>query len=199
MKKLKYISALALLLTISIPGFSQGGGIWNFQWVMGLPVGSTTDFISQFSVRGFGVEGRGYVTDKLTIGGRAAWQTFYQNDGWITEEFEDATIHGYKRAYINAIPLTVNGHYYFGYGMVLPYIGVGIGAYYIETRDFMGIYYLQEKAWHFGVAPEIGVVVPFGSSNTGINLAVKYNYAAKTKDTREISWFEIDLGISYVF
>ena len=199
MKKIKYISIFVLLLTLGLPGFSQGGGIWNFQWTMGLPLGSTSDFVSNFSVRGFGIDGRGYVTDRITVGGRAAWQTFYENFDWVTEESGNFTINGYKRRYINAIPLTVNSHYYFGSGLVLPYVGVGLGAYYIETRDFMGIYYLREKAWHFGVAPEVGIVVPFGNSNTGLNFAVKYNYAAKTKDTREISWLEIDLGIAYVF
>jgi len=199
MKKIKYISILVLLLSFGFSGYSQGGGIWNFQWAMGLPLGSTSDFIGQFSVRGFGIDGRGYVTDRITVGGRAAWNTFYENSGWVTEESDNITINGYKRRYINAVPLTVNSHYYFGFGAVLPYIGVGVGAYYIETRDFMGIYYLRESAWHFGVAPEIGVVIPFGNSNTGINFAVKYNYAAKTKDTREISWLEIDLGIAYVF
>lgn len=201
MKKLKNIALLAVLLTLGISGFSQGGGVWNFQWAMGLPLGSTSDFIDKFSARGFAIDGRGYVTDRITVGGRAGWNTFYQNFDWVTNSNESGTvtIHGYKRRYINAIPLTINSHYYFGYGLVLPYLGIGLGAYYIETRDFMGIYYLQEKAWHFGLAPELGVVIPFGNSNTGINLAVKYNYAAKTKDTRSISWLEIDLGIAYVF
>lgn len=199
MKKFRYTAILIAMLTLSLPSFSQGGGLWNFQWVMGLPTGSTSDFISKFSARGFGIEGRGYVTDRITVGGRAAWSTFYENFGWVTETSGNATINGYQRKYINAIPLTVNTHYYFGNGLALPYIGVGLGAYYIEARNYIGIYYVQEKAWHFGVAPEAGVVIPFGNSNTGVNFAVKYNYAAKTKDTREIGWIEFDLGISYVF
>jgi hypothetical protein len=199
MKKIKKLIFVCLLTFAGLTGFAQGGGIWNFQWVMGLPMANTSDFVSQFSVRGFGLEGRGYVTDNLTVGGRGAWSTFYENFGWVTETSGNFTVNGYKRRYINTIPLTINTHYYFGHGQVLPYVGVGVGAYYVETRDFMGIYYIREKAWHFGVAPEVGVEIPFGNSNTGLNFAVKYNYAAKTKDTREISWLEIDLGIAYVF
>jgi len=199
MKRTINIVILFLLLIPGFSGYSQGGGIWNFQWVMGLPVGPTSDFVDQFSVRGLGIEGRGYVTDNLTIGGRAAWSTFYKDFGRVTESVGNYTINGYKRRYINAIPLTINAHYYFVNGIVMPYVGVGVGAYYVETRDFMGIYYLREKAWHFGVAPELGIEIPFGSSNTGLNFAVKYNYAAKTKDTREVGWLEIDLGIAYIF
>jgi OmpW family len=199
MKKIKKTIIIFVLLLAGFTGFAQGGGIWNFQWVMGMPLGSTSDFIDQFSVRGFAIDGRGYVTDNLTVGGRAGWSTFYKDFGWVTETNGNYTINGYKRRYINTIPLTINAHYYFGKSQVLPYIGLGAGAYYVETRDFMGIYYLREKAWHFGLAPEAGVEIPFGNSNTGINFAVKYNYAAKTKDTSEIAWLEIDLGIAYIF
>ena len=188
------------IVTMSLSSFSQGGGIWNFQWVIGFPVGETNDFLDKTSLRGFAIEGRGYVSDRITVGGRGAWQTFYKDYGFVTDEGDNYAISGFQRKYINAIPLTVNAHYYFGYGMVLPYIGVGIGPYYIETRNYLGIYYVREKAWHFGVAPEIGVIVPFGSnSSTGLNVALKYNYAAKTKETQAQSWVELDIGISYMF
>ena len=201
MKTNKIFLTLALVVALSFSSFSQGGGIWAFQWAIGFPVGETNDFLDQTSFRGFGIDGRGYVTDRLTVGGRAAWQTFYKDYGFVTNENEQEsyTISGNQRKYINAIPLTVNTHYYFGNGLALPYVGVGVGAYYIESRNYMGIYYVQEKAWHFGLAPEVGVVVPFGNSNTGINVALKYQYAAKTKDTQAVSWVELDIGIAYVF
>ncbi|MEJ2593956.1 MAG: OmpW family outer membrane protein [bacterium] len=199
MKKIRIFTLMIVIMGISLTGFSQGGGIWNFQWAIGFPTGETNDFIDQTSFRGFGLEGRGYVTDRLTVGGRGAWHTFYKDFGFVTNEYENATVHGYKRRYINAIPLTVNSHYYFGYGLVLPYVGVGLGAYFIESRDYLGIYYVEEKAWHFGVAPEVGVVIPFGSSNTGFNIAAKYQYAAKTKDTQSVSWIELNIGLSYIF
>lgn len=200
MKKNRSILTIVFIVMFSVSSFSQGGGVWNFTWDIGFPVGSTADFVSKASLRGFAVEGRGYVTDRLLVGGRAGWNTFYENLGWQTNDInETTTIHGYKRKYINAIPLMVTGHYEFGNGMVLPYIGLGIGTYYIESRDYLGQYYVQGKAWQFGVYPEVGIVVPFGSSNTGLNVNAKYNYAAKTKDTSEQSWISLGIGLSYVF
>jgi hypothetical protein len=198
-KSFKRTLILTLTLFAGSTLFAQGGGIWNFQWAIGFPIGETNDYIDQASFRGFALEGRGYVTDKLTVGGRAAWQTFFKDYGFVTYQNETTAISGYNKRYINTIPLTVNAHYYFGYNQVLPYIGVGLGPYFVETRDYMGVYYTEEKAWHFGVAPEIGVVVPFGQSNTGFNIAAKYQYAAKTKDTDAVSWIELDIGISYIF
>ncbi|NOX86358.1 MAG: porin family protein [Chlorobi bacterium] len=191
---------LALLMAMGTSAFSQGGGIWNFQWTIGVPTGATNDFLSAPSFRGFAIQGGGYVTDNLMIGGRAGWQVFYKDYGFVTRKSDNYAISGYQRRYINAVPLTINLNYFFGHGMVLPYIGFGVGPYYIETRDYMGIYYLRENKWHFGLAPEIGVMIPFGSnSNVGANLAAKYQYAFKTKDTSAQSWFEFNIGISYIF
>lgn len=201
MKRIKIFLTAIFITTISFSSFSQGGGIWNFNWDIGFSVGSTADFISQPSLRGFAVEGRGYVSSRLLVGGRVSWNTFYENFGWVTEDVgeDNATINGFKRRYMNAVPLMVTGHYEIGNGLVLPYIGLGLGTYYIETRDFMGIYYVQEKAWHFGVYPEVGIVIPFGNSNTGANINAKYNYAAKTKDTDAQSWISLGIGLSYIF
>ncbi|MDP2724059.1 MAG: hypothetical protein Q8O72_14985 [Bacteroidales bacterium] len=201
MKKIKNITLASLITLISISSFAQGGGVWNFDWGMAFPMGSTTDFVNQPSFRGVSIEGRGYVTDQITVGGIAGWNVFYENNSWTqTSTSETGTIYGYQRRYLNVMPLMVNAHYYFSQGTFMPYIGAGLGTYYIESRDFMGIYYSQGKDWHFGVAPEAGLIMYLGSSsNTGINLNFKYNMAAKTKDQPTYSWLGINIGLSYLF
>lgn len=200
MKKNRIFLTFALIISLSLSSFSQGGGIWNFTWDIGFPMGATSDFISKPSMRGFAIEGRGYVTNSILIGGRIAWNTYYENNGWVTENIsETSVIYGYERRYLNILPLMLTGHYEFGYGAVLPYVGFGVGTYYIESRDYMGVYYAQDKTWHFGVYPEVGIVIPFGSGNTGVNINAKYNYAAKTKDVDAQSWISLGVGFSYIF
>ncbi len=201
MKKNKIFLTGIFVVLLGISSFGQGGGIWNFDWNMGFPMGDTKDFIGQPSFRGFSIEGRGFVTQSIAIGGIGGYSVFYENLGFVTTVSEDGTksIYGYKRRYLNTMPLMVTGHYYFSQGQIQPYIGVGVGTYYIESRDFMGIYYTQGKDWHFGFAPEVGVVMPFGSGNTGLNVNFKYNMAAKTKNNPSYSWLGINIGISYLF
>lgn len=199
MKKRNIFLTTILIFTLSISSFAQGGGYWNFNWDIGFPIGSTSDFISKPALRGFAIEGRGYVTDRLLIGGRGAWNTFYEDKGWVTEAYDNITLHGYLKNYMNVVPLMITAHYELGYGKVLPYIGFGVGTYFIEARRSMSIYYTEDKAWHFGVYPEVGVVVPLGSGNTGLNINAKYNYAAKTKDTDAQSWISLGIGFSYIF
>jgi outer membrane protein W len=204
MKKIINKIALIVLVFLSTSAFSQGGGYWNFQWSMGFPTGDTKDFVSKASLRGFAVEGRGFVTDQLLIGGRVAWNVFYDNLGNVTQQVNETTVvNGYSQKYLNAMPLMLTGHYEFNQtgSSVLPYIGVGLGTYYMQSRDFVGIYYVQENDWHFGFYPEVGVVIPLGgsTSNTGLNAAVQYNMAAKTKNAAAQSWIGLNIGITYIF
>ncbi len=198
MKRNIYLTAIFVVL-VGFSSMAQGGGIWNFDWNMGFSMGETKDFIENPSFRGFSIEGRGFVTDKITVGGIGAWNVFYEDFGNVVLEDGDTKLWGYKRRYLNVMPLMVTAHYYFAQNSIQPYIGLGLGTYYIESRDFMGIYYLQGKDWHFGVAPEIGLVIPFSNSNTGANIGFKYNYGFKTKNNPAYSWLGINVGISYLF
>ncbi|NQU32499.1 MAG: hypothetical protein HQ521_04630 [Bacteroidetes bacterium] len=199
MKRNKIFLTSIFVVLLGISSFGQGGGIWNFDWNMGFPMGDTKDFIGQPTFRGFSIEGRGFVTESIAIGGIGAWNVFYENFGWSTTVEGTKKIYGYHRRYLNVMPLMVTAHYYFSQGTIQPYIGAGVGTYFIESRDYMGIYYYQGKDWHFGIAPEVGVVMPFGSGNTGMNINFKYNMAAKTKNQPSYSWLGINIGISYLF
>ena len=201
MKKGKIVLVGIFMMLFGVSSFGQGGGIWNFDWNMGFPLGDMSELSNQPSFRGFSIEGRGFVTDNITVGGIAAWNVFYENFGWTADidESSHRTIWGYKRRTVNIMPLMITGHYYFSQGNIQPYIGAGLGTYFIESRDLMGLYYIQNKAWHFGLAPEVGAVFMLGDGDTGINVNFKYNMAAKTKDVQAYTWLGVNVGISYLF
>ena len=199
MKKNRILLTGLFAILFSISTFGQGGGVWNFDWNMGFPIGDLKDFTDQPSFRGFSINGQGFVTDNIAVGGILGWNVFYENLGFVEEDYGTAKVYGYKRRYVNAMPLLVTGQYYFTQSGIQPYIGVGVGTYYIESRDFTGIYYLQGKDWHFGLAPEAGLIMPFGSGDAGLHIGFKYNMAAKTKNEPGYQWFGVNVGISYLF
>lgn len=205
----KYIVALMVLFgTMATSGLmAQHSGIWHFQYDMGIPLGNTKDFTDAFSPRGFSLEGQGYVTENISVGGRIAWNVYYKDLGWQLMHYtleadggnkSEGDVYAYRKHYLNIMPLMATAHYTFNSDRLIPYVGLGVGTYYIEARRQTGIYIVSMDKWHFGLAPEAGVVIPFGqTSNWGLNLNVRYNWAAKTQDTETQSWINTSVGISY--
>jgi hypothetical protein len=195
MKKIKLLIGLFIALAIGSNIYAQGDFIMSYN--TSLSLGETNDFISQYSWRGFGMEGRWEVADEIYIGVSAAWSVFYEAEkGTFVNGTRTTSATQYK--YINAYPLLAAGYKYFtltSRGLSL-YGGLGLGTYYVETiRDF-SIWTITNKGWQFGVAPEIGILIP-GTSNADFILSVKYNYALKTSKVPEFSTLGFNIGISY--
>ncbi len=195
MKKIFFIT-LFILLTVS--GFSQSSSLWSLTYNMSFPMNDTKDFISKSSFRGIGVDGRGYVTDYLTVGGSISWNVFYEKIDKLTVTEENITLTGTQYRYINTCPIFVNTHYYYGNGdKITPYAGIGVGTYYVYQRQDVGLYAFSDKSWHFGLNPEIGVMIPTGGG-VSIMVNVKYNYGFKTKNYDPISYFGINVGLAWI-
>jgi outer membrane protein W len=206
---IKYYVIGILLFFVSTSVSAQRSGMWHFQYDMGVPLGNTSDFVSNFSPRGFALEGQGYVSENFSVGGRIAWNVFYEDTGWTLETInpksgdvgaggESIDVYAYRKHYMNIMPLMVTGHYTFNSNKVIPYIGAGIGTYYIHQRNQVGIYIFDTDQWHFGVAPEAGIVIPFGQgSNWGVDINVRYNFAVKTKNYDSQTWLNTSVGLTY--
>lgn len=196
MKRNIYLLVIFTMINASV----FGQGMFGVSYDIGLPIGSTSDFIGAPSFRGFGFEGRGFITDNLSYGGSFNWATFYEEFGpkeWTNEE-ETSTAYGRQYRYINSFPLMGTMHYYFGeWDATRFYAGAGIGAHKINQRTDFGIYTTEEKKWRFGFAPEVGILIPV-NFNTSINLAAKYQYAAKAGNAEAVSYLSFKIGFTYM-
>lgn len=199
---MRFILAFILLLALT-SGVSAQYGIGSVYYSVGFPTGDMRDFVSKTSWRGFGLEGRKFMSDKTSVGIAWQWNTFHeQTDRLISLEIEnidgDVSGHQFRRVY--ATPILVTGHYYLqsteGYRNVLPYLGVGVGAYWIQRRLEIGIVAFERSAWHFALAPEGGVIIPMGYDSNLI-LNVKYCYAFESGDSPAYAYWNINIGVTY--
>lgn len=195
MKKI-FISAILVLITAFSFGQSQ---FWSVTYQMSAPLGDTKDFTGNFSGRGFGVEGRAFVDNNVTIGGGAHWNVFYEKKDKITTEFDNVTATGTHFNYINAFPFYVNAAYYFNEGSYFrPYAAMNAGVIYTLYRKDVGLYRISEEPWKFGVAPELGVLLEtYGGANFTINF--RYNYGMETDKTDPLSYFGINVGVVWLY
>lgn len=194
----KYIYLIGLFTLINTGAFAQG--MFGISYDIGVPVGGTTDYISQTSFRGFSMEGRGFITDNLSYGGSFSWAVFYEEVGPDQFEEEDGTrtVYGKQYRYINSFPLMATMHYYFGeWDATRLYAGGGIGANIINQRTDVGIFVVKDEKWRFGLAPEVGVLIPV-NFNSSLKLSAKYQYAVKAGDSDAVSYISFNIGFAFM-
>ena len=194
MKKFIYIA----ILSLSSLTLSAQDNFLGITYNLGMPVGSTADFASRFSARGWGAEYRAIIDRQWGIGGSIGWNVFYEDRGVVTATFETVSVTGRQYKYVNTLPIMLTGHYHHKTGgAAVPFIGAGIGTAYIETRTEMGLYAVTDDSWHFVMAPEAGVVIPV-SYDFALYFSLRYHYAPKTsKSISSHSWLGINLGLGW--
>ena len=197
MKKIKLLIATVALL-ISANGFGQ---FWysTLTYDVSVPLGNTADYVSETSFRGASFRVGRYLTDNLATDMRFSWATFYEARGNETYSIDDGTadITGKQFRYINAFPWTVGLTYFLNSSSDFQfYFSGGIGAYKINERTDMGIYYVEDKVWHFGMYPEIGFNYDV-SYSMALNLFARYEYALAAKNTTSHSWLAIGIGLHF--
>ena len=175
--RLKYIITLVSLL--SAVSFAQEF-ISDFTWNFGFPQSQMKEYVSKTSYKGFAIEGRRFLNKNLSAGLFFGWNIFDERvDKPIEIDGENysGTVSGTQLRYVNSFPMMANMHYYFGKRKDIRfYLGANAGLYYILQRLDLGVWRLESDNWHFGLAPEAGVLIPL-DSQSHIIVNIKYNYA----------------------
>lgn len=205
---MKKIIIIIVALVISLPVFSQIGDLFRFnsgglimvQWDMAKPTGAMTDFVENTSFSGISVDYRHCYKNNFILGGRAGWNGFYENAGLTDVENGNSTIYNRLENKTNVAPILFVVDYMFRSDKFIPYIGFGIGGYFINSSvssDIIGTLYTN--SFHFGVSPEVGITIPFIISNFGLNISTRYNIAVATSKASQYSWIDFNIGLSFMY
>ncbi len=178
-KNMKWM--LLIMIALLIPakdGFAQRWfGSATYQ--MSLPSGDTENFVGETSFAGFGMDFRYNFQRNATVGFNFGWNIFHErvSETVYLETDNPGAITGTQDRYLNALPIMANAHYYIGKrGNIQPYIGLNLGGYYMYQKFSIGVSTIEEDSWEWGVAPEIGVIIPI-NREVGVIVNGKYNYA----------------------
>lgn len=203
------IASLALILVFSGEAKAQDWW-WGITYQMSasssLPTNSDSDvnFIEDYSFRGFGIDAR-YVASrdaKYSIGFNVGWNVLNEKNDFGSERntisLGNADVTGTQLRYLNSVPLMANASYYFGSrGGIRPYVGLNAGTYYIERRVDIGVVGIVADNWHFGWAPEVGLVVPLGRPEVALLTTIRYNWAFSAGGTGDQKYWGFNIGIAY--
>ncbi len=196
----------ALLLVTGTDAQAQDwwwGITWQLSTQSSLPANSDADgnFVEDFSFRGVGLEAR-YLPQRggnYSFGFSGSWNVLHEeiDGGTVNLPGADITAARQLRT-VNSIPLLANAHYYFGNrGGIRPYAGLNAGLYYIERRVDVSITAITDDNWHFGWAPEVGLVIPMGRPEVALLAAARYNWAFSAGGTGDQKYWSFNLGFAY--
>ena len=172
-----YSSILILIITASVSAQSLGSMTYN----MSFPTSKLSDYIDKTSFKGFGMEGRWFSNKNISFGLSFAWTVYDQRVSdpiQIVNEGVSGTVSGTQVRVVNSLPILATAHYYVGKrrDQFRFYFGTGAGMYYIKQRLEIGLVAFESDNWHFGLAPEAGVLISLNRDFTMI-FNTKYNYA----------------------
>ena len=188
----KIIAAICLVLGVTASASAQDW-FWGATWGMSLGSGETHDYISETSFRNFGIEGRKFVAPKTSVGLSLNWTVLDEKTN-ETVQIPGGAVTGTQFRYINAFPLLVTAHKYFGDDESwMLFVGAGVGAYAVERRTEIGLFAVDIDSWHFGVAPEAGILIPLGWRAKGFFNA-RYNLTSEAEGY-DYQWWDFRIGI----
>jgi hypothetical protein len=188
-----------ILLGITIPGMvrAQGSSV-SIQYVIGFGAGDLGNYITKTSFRGAVFNYQKGVNENLSAGIELGWNVFYERMDYDTYTIESVSLTGVQYRYSNILPMLVTGEYTLNLESPLkPYVNLGIGTMYdVRTTD-MGLWRVEEKAWHFALKPEIGFLYEL-SPAVALKVSGKYyvGFAAGGLETQ--SYFALSAGIAFM-
>lgn len=195
---MRYILTMLIVMMLATAAHAQYGlGVVTYD--ITFPSGDLKEFTDNESWRGVTIEGRKFFGPQFSAGLSWAWRTFHENtDELITFDGGAASGNQFRRFYISPILATFQLYMFdpWSNATILPYAGLGVGPYWIEKKLDMGVYTITDSSWHFGFAPEVGVMIPFGY-NSNLVAAFHYDYALGRGDAGPYNFWGFKIGAAF--
>jgi len=165
-------------------GLRQGQTLWALNWEIAGPIGDFKNYISDWSLRGFSLEGRYLLTKNISVGGSFSFNRWEQTYQQISVPLQLTGLNGIATGpvyrYADMFALRANVHYYLGElgDMFQPYIGTGIGGVWDYSYQQITDLSYTQNSFNFILSPEIGAIITLssGSTSLGLNFAFRYTF-----------------------
>ena len=197
---MKYKITGLIIFIVSIHTFSQDL-LTGITYSIAVPTGETKNFISKTSFAGLTLDLRKFVSYDVSVDFLLGWNAFEEESKELIS-IPNADITGTQQRLMNSFPIMIATHYYFGEGTEFrPFIGAGVGTYYIYQQFELGLAVLESSKWHFGFEIDAGMVYLLETIYALVN--VRYHNAFKAeneitgKSTAYAYWaFNIGLALT---
>src|SRR5678815_5625386 len=157
MKKIIITSILFAFATAAMAQRQFGAVTWNVNFP------ANSDYLTKTSYSGGRIEYRHYLKNKsISAGLSLDWATYEHYISRQTFQKPDGSgaVTGDFVAQAYQVPFMATLHYYFKAGkMVEPYVGIGLGAQYLDQELYYNVYVSDNDNWGFAARPELGALI----------------------------------------
>jgi hypothetical protein len=173
-----------------------------------IPTGQTRDFLDNTSWIGVNFDGQRFVNERAALGFSFGFNELYQRSN-KTFQLQNGATTGEAYRHLNVFPILVTAHLYprraeghdYGNARTVPYAMLGVGTYYIRQLFNYGVTETVTDAWHFALAPELGLLVPLRSGSAA-TIAARYNYPFAAGDyavtgNSSFPYLSFNIGVTY--
>jgi hypothetical protein len=198
---MRKILLVLIFLVVSMPAVFARDYTTTITYNMGIPTMETANFVSEFSWLGFGIEGRRFVEENISVGFAFHWNVFSERKSG-TKTFPQGAFTGTSIGYINAFPMMLSIDYYTGNDReARAFFGLQAGTQYIDQRLEVGVLAFNTYNWHLALTPEFGFMFPV-DRNTNFFTSIRYNYCFDSGDNvigqedNTVTYFGINIGFN---
>jgi hypothetical protein len=184
------------------PSSPAGNFYGSVSYQLGIPIGNTYDYIHDVAWRGVGVDLQWLLKPNISIGLALGWNVFYENINATINYLPGSSkpgfaISGNQDRSFNFFPLLVDFRFLPKLKSgVRPFLGAGIGAYVTTQYLGIGLYSYTQTAFLFGLAPELGVIIPV-EDGLGFTISARYNMAFPGNDIHFQQWLGLSFGVAW--
>ncbi len=166
-------------------------------WQISFPTGDTQKFTDDVSVLGAGLDFRRVITGGTVGSVGMAWNVFHQRTS-STILVESGAVSGSQDRYINSFPVMIGLHQYFGRPRkTRMHVGLNGGGFVLIQTFRIGISEFEQDEWEWGLAPEVGVTIPF-TTGAWFEVQGRYQWSPTPEDMRnnevDLTYFQLNVG-----
>ena len=196
-KKILLSVILSLFIVTSV---AAEGTLVSIEYQLAFPGKTMKDFVDKPAYSGFNLEFSQLITDYFALGGSFGWNNFYQEWDRQTYQLEDVTgsYIASRWRQIDAMPVLFKTSFVYDNAQtVVPFASLGIGAYFMRTRQIVGPISSDVSSTHFGLRPEAGLYFMFGA--VGIKASGAWNavFNKSSQDADGMSHWNLGLGVTF--
>ena len=183
---------------------AQAKQFYSIEYSTGKLLGSSSDFVSNYSWRGAQFNGQIFLIGNLAVGFKLGFNNYYSNVAPRLYDYGNGfRVYANTYRYVRQVPFQVGavGHL-FPNRIFKPYAGLFIGLCYATQSVFIQEVKSRTENYGFILTPELGFYLKFGKRvPAGIKVAAAYNLATNKykhgmNDFKDLQSFNVNIGLA---